>query len=203
MPFIASFPNCGYIVHTFSRVELLGIYEEVESIQERFDTAETINHTHTSTLKKEYKLSKSKSNLESLLLPFCKVYLENFDFNCNPNAKFFLETAWVNYQEKREFFSPHTHNGDFSFVIYLKVPFFIEDELKYLSTENKKINTATAFNFIYTDSMGEIKPHTISVDKTWENKMIFFPGKMLHSVQPFYTSNDYRISISGNIKQIL
>lgn len=203
MTFIASFPNCGYIIHTFSRTELLPVYEETDSIQERFDTAETINHTHTSTLKKEYKLLESKSILESLLLPFCEIYLKNFDFDLNPNTKFFLDTAWVNYQEKREFFSPHTHNGDFSFVIYLKVPFLIEDELRYLSTENKKINTATAFNFIYTDSLGEIKPHSIPVDKTWENKMIFFPGRMLHSVQPFYTSNDYRISISGNIKQII
>jgi hypothetical protein len=39
----------------------------------------------------------------------------------------------------------------------------------------------------------------VPVDKTFEGKMLFFPATLSHSVNPFYTSDDYRISIAGNI----
>jgi len=29
--------------------------------------------------------------------------------------------------------------------------------------------------------------------------MLIFPARMTHCVYPFYTSQDYRISISGNV----
>ena len=37
------------------------------------------------------------------------------------------------------------------------------------------------------------------VDKSYERKIILFPGDTLHSVSPFYTSDDYRVTVSGNI----
>jgi hypothetical protein len=30
--------------------------------------------------------------------------------------------------------------------------------------------------------------------------MILFPAKMMHTVYPFYSSDDFRISISGNLR---
>lgn len=201
--YIASFPNCGYIDHTFTKNDLIPISDEINLIRNNFETSEQINHSHTSTLKKEYKIISSKNYLENLVIPFTKIYLEVFD--CQLGKKqynFELDAAWVNFQEKGEFFAPHTHNGDFSFVIYIEVPFFMEDEMQYISNNSKKVSTASSFNFFYTDCLGEIKPSCIPVDKTWENKMIFFPGKMLHSVQPFYSSDEFRIAVSGNIKRI-
>jgi inosine/xanthosine triphosphate pyrophosphatase family protein len=40
----------------------------------------------------------------------------------------------------------------------------------------------------------------IENDKTFEGKIAFFPSKLSHCVYPFYSSDDVRISISGNIK---
>ena len=37
------------------------------------------------------------------------------------------------------------------------------------------------------------------IDKSWEGVMILFPADTAHQVYPFYTSDDYRISISGNL----
>jgi hypothetical protein len=37
------------------------------------------------------------------------------------------------------------------------------------------------------------------VDKEWEGKIALFPAKLNHLVYPFYTSDEPRISISGNI----
>lgn len=201
--YIASFPNCGYIDHTFTNNDLIPISNEINFIRNNFETAEQINHSHTSTVKREYKLVSSKNHLENLVIPFTKIYLEVFECSLGKNQyDFELTSAWVNFQEKEEFFAPHTHNGDFSFVLYIEVPFFIEDEIQYVSSNSKKISTVSSFNFLYTDCLGEIKPSVMHVDKTWENKMLFFPGKMSHFVQPFYSSDKFRISVSGNIKRV-
>ena len=76
----------------------------------------------------------------------------------------------------------------------------MQEELDYLSTPDKTANQGSSFVFYYTDSMGNIKPSFLPVDKSWENTAIFFPGLMLHGVQPFFTSDDYRITVSGTIR---
>ena len=55
------------------------------------------------------------------------------------------------------------------------------------------------FCFLLTNEMGQITDHVIPADKEWEGKMALFPANMNHQVYPFYTSDEYRVSISGNI----
>lgn len=196
--YVANFPNIGFVGAEFDDTDLYSIRLEIDKIQNSFDTAEIINHAFTSTVKKEYKLNSSLKKLESLVLPLVNVYQKEFNYETKGSP--YLESAWVNFQEAGEFFAPHTHAGEFSFALYIQVPFSIEDELKYVSTNDKSVTTATGFVFYYTDALGEIRPCYQAVDKTWENKILFFPGRMLHSVQPFFTSKDYRITVSGNIR---
>jgi len=196
--YIANFPNVGFVGHEFDDKDLYSIRLEIDKIQNSFESSEKVNHTFTSTVKREYKLTSSLKQLESLVLPLSNLYQQEFNYEVNGTP--YLENAWVNFQEAGEFFAPHTHAGEFSFALYIKVPFSIEDELKYLSTNDKSVTTATGFVFYYTDALGEIKPCYQPVDKSWENKILFFPGKMLHSVQPFFTSKEYRITVSGNIR---
>ena len=47
--------------------------------------------------------------------------------------------------------------------------------------------------------MGDIFPLELDVDKSFEGQMVMFPSKLQHLVYPFYTSDDYRITVSGNI----
>ena len=90
------------------------------------------------------------------------------------------------------------HGGIFSFVLYVNVPYFIDDEKKNVSGINSNRNIPGHFEFTYTDILGTIQSIAIPVDKTYENTILIFPSKMTHCVYPFYTSDDYRISVSGN-----
>ena len=45
---------------------------------------------------------------------------------------------------------------------------------------------------------GGIDHIVFNVDKSFEGKILMFPSYMQHQVFPFYTSDDYRITISGN-----
>ena len=37
------------------------------------------------------------------------------------------------------------------------------------------------------------------VDKTYEKKAFIFPAALQHSVYPFYGTDEYRITVSGNL----
>ena len=197
---VHNFPNIGYILHTLTDEQLKPVWEEVSDIQSNFETAGTINHSEAGAIKKEYEILKSKTLLEELVLPMKEAFTECFDIPTYIQGTPFIHRAWVNFQSAGEFMAPHTHIGDYGFALYLQVPFTIQEELDYLSTPDKTANQGSSFVFYYTDSMGHIKPDFLPVDNSWENSVMFFPGTMLHSVQPFYTSDKHRITISGTIR---
>ena len=55
------------------------------------------------------------------------------------------------------------------------------------------------FAFFYSEPGGKIFQEAIPVDKKWEGKICLFPASLDHCVYPFYTSDEYRVSISGNL----
>jgi hypothetical protein len=110
--------------------------------------------------------------------------------------KYKLETLWVNYSKKYDFNPSHTHGGFYSFVIWVKIPYDLDKELKLYKSNTLR---TSAFTFNYPNSLGSIASHPIFLDKTWEWTMALFPSSLNHEVHPFYTSDDTRISISGNI----
>ena len=110
-----------------------------------------------------------------------------------------LFNLWVNFQKKHEFNPMHVHDGLYSFVIWHKVPYDIKDEKARLPNIRDEDFRAGMFAFFYSEPGGKIYQEAIPVDKNWQGKIALFPASLDHCVYPFYTSDDYRISISGNI----
>ena len=54
-------------------------------------------------------------------------------------------------------------------------------------------------DFVYTDIWGRISSHSLNLDKSCEGKIAIFPSVLNHIVYPFHTSDNYRISVSGNL----
>jgi hypothetical protein len=109
----------------------------------------------------------------------------------------YLGDMWVNFQKKHEYNPPHTHSGIFSFVIFLQIPYYNEDESKISNSVNsrKSLNG----NFCLIDLSLDAYDHNFQVDKSWEGKGLFFSSDQIHCVYPFYSSNEERITVSGNI----
>lgn len=202
------FNNFGYITYKFTDEELKPLWDEVKEIQDNFSKAITYNHQLAGHLKHEYEIIKSKNHVEKLVKPFATQYNQRFDYYKSINVltkekakavSIKMDGLWVNYQRKGEFNPLHDHGGVLSFVIWLKMPYLIEDESIYFQTSIKPEQERTAtFNFYYTNALGDIMNTCIPVDKTYENTMCIFPAKMKHAVYPFYTSDEYRISVAGN-----
>jgi hypothetical protein len=76
----------------------------------------------------------------------------------------------------------------------------MEEERKLSPGAESNDNLAGSFSFLYNDTTGKINPFTIPIDKNMENNVVFFPSNFFHTVYPFFSSNGYRISVSGNFK---
>jgi hypothetical protein len=198
-------PNIGIYLHKFTNYELQPIYNEVNEIKTNFNKylKDLMNRELSGNIKHEYALNKSKEHIRNLILPHLIEYNKSSNILnkhkvLSQDAPVELGKVWVNFQQKGEFNPPHNHSGIASFVIYLNIPFLIEDEKKNISSINSNQNVAGQFYFSYTDTTSQICVHPYEVDKTWENNMLLFPASMIHGVHPFFSSNDYRISVAGN-----
>ena len=117
-----------------------------------------------------------------------------------------IVSTWANFQKKYEFNPPHNHSGLFSWIIFLNIPYNLEDENKVfpemnIRDENNEVVFVTsrlAFLLVNPYLSGGIDHVSINVDKSFEGKIMMFPSYLQHEVFPFYTSDDYRITISGN-----
>lgn len=109
---------------------------------------------------------------------------------------------WVNFQKKYEFNPSHVHNGQISFVLWIKIPYKQEDEKKTKIATGLNPDTPClngAFEITYVDFLGSLMRCSYHLDKDAEGTMLMFPANMQHCVYPFYTSDEERISISGNL----
>jgi hypothetical protein len=111
-----------------------------------------------------------------------------------------LERVWVNFQRPAEFLPMHCHSGLYSFVLWVSVPFDIADEKDKEANPDLVKNATGNFEFMYTDALGKMNSHFLAVDRQWEGRIAIFPAELHHQVYPFYTSNDVRISLAGNVR---
>lgn len=191
------FPNLGYMMVKFTKEELLPIKKEVKKIRHNFSKSEKYNKYLAGEIKHEYKLSNSVEYLSNLVKPYAFEYKKKYGKTQNwiwESEKLELKQVWVNYQKKYEFNPWHKHSGVFAFVIWLKIPYLFEHE----NDDETTFPSKGSFSFLYTNTFGFQQSVQIKADKRFENKMILFPSNLMHQVYPFYTSNDYRISVSGN-----
>jgi hypothetical protein len=203
------FPNRGFLKLDVPEEVLVPLKAEVEKISNSRETTPTFNRSLIGQIENEYVLSDTKDIIFPLLNELAQEYDKQFDYtsHINKTMKFpeeqikgySLDSYWVNFQKKHEYNPLHQHGGVFSFVIWLKIPFDIEEELNYANSKNAVTRRNSTFAFQYTDILGASSDYIIPVDKTYEGKMIFFPAKLWHCVCPFYTSDEERISVSGNL----
>lgn len=200
-----NFSSEGYLIINFDEDELLPIKEEIHYIKNNVHIATKVNDTLAGHLDKEYSLMKSKSWVEKLIIPSINEYVNIFGYPeyindiLSNNCSYYLDKIWVNFQQKYEFNPIHHHTGIFSFVIWINNPYG-EEERKVFKGVRDKEKRNGCFEFLYTENNGFIRTENIFTDKSYNGKGVLFPSMINHCVYPFYSSDDYRISVSGNIK---
>lgn len=165
---------------------------------------EKYNHQLVANIKEEYQYPhKDHPELSEFLIQTYNVWRDTF--NCGNTLKDNeypdVNDVWVNMQRKGEYNPNHNHGGHVSFVIWVKIPYEIDDELN-VDYYTKKTDTLrkAAFEFTYSTMNHGVAMHTMWINKYDEGTIIMFPANMLHCVYPFTTSDDVRISVAGNLQ---
>ena len=180
------------------------IFKELVKIVK--DKSIHFNEKLSGNMKEEYSLEKYKKYFENFILSqiakndFFVNYLDNLIIFKPNSQKLVLESLWVNYQKKYEFNPIHTHDGIFSFIIFIQIPFIIEEEKNKSPGIKSNFNCPGYLSFLYLDSnaRGGIAVENIAIDKTCEGTGLIFKSTVHHTVYPFYSEGE-RITISGNI----
>jgi len=186
------------------------VKNEIKEFLLNFNEKELENYDYDlkGHLDKEYLIDPGP-NLRYLVEDLSENYNKEFYEGVNQNSfhltrdmrdrglKYVLDTAWINFAKKYDFNPLHKHVGCYSFVIWVKIPYTMEREYQRY---NPNGNETAHFTFCHPSTGGGLTFYQMPVDKEWEWKMAFFPSDLHHQVNPFYTSDQYRISISGNIR---
>ena len=161
-----------------------------------------MNPSLAGQITKEYQITKSRELLDPFLEEMARAYQKEWYYfdkkDLNKDLK--VESVWVNMQKKLEVNPLHNHDGTLSFVAWLYIPFQLEDERNMENVKySRTMELASTFQFVYTTALGTIANCPMFVESGWEGRICMFPANLLHIVYPFQTSDDYRISIAGNL----
>lgn len=140
-----------------------------------------------------------KDSFKRCLELTCDEYRKRFNFY--PNHNYVIDAdSWVNFQKKHEYNPLHYHFQDLSWVMWITIPYDLEQEVSAPNVRDANTKFASKFQFVYNKFDGGIETHLIDIDKSYEGMLIMFPSYLKHQVYPFQTSDEHRISLAGNIK---
>ena len=196
-------PNIGLTSGMIPPEIYQALNKEIVDIHTNDKDVVRMNTSLAGQITKEYQITKSLPLLNPYLEEMGRAYQKEWNYypKENPNDnKLTVESVWVNMQKKLEVNPLHNHDGTLSFVAWLYVPFKLEDERNMENCKNSRtVELSSTFQFVYSTALGNIANCPMFVERGWEARIVMFPAKLLHMVYPFQTSDDYRISIAGNL----
>ena len=196
-------PNVGLTQGKLPPNIYQALNQEIVDIHTNDKDVVRMNNSLAGQITKEYQITKSLPLLNPFLEEMGRAYQKEWNYypKENPNNKnLTVESVWVNMQKKLEVNPLHNHDGTLSFVAWLYVPFKLENERNMENVKNSRtVQLASTFQFVYKNVLGTISNCPMFVESGWEANIVMLPSKLLHMVYPFQTSDEYRISIAGNL----
>lgn len=167
-----------------------------------YHSANNINNMLAGHIKYEKSLGRFRETIDcfqQIIRSASRSYLKEIPRERDVNAIGY-DSPWVNRQKKYEYNPAHKHTADISYVLWVQIPFYHQDEQKVYGNQGTNMPTNGYFCFqSYDVFYGGLEETRIPSDKREEGTLLMFPSKLSHMVYPFYTSDEDRISIAGNI----
>lgn len=140
-----------------------------------------------------------RPNFIKFMQQYVEIYADLFESATIKDTIIKKHETWLNLQAKHDYNPNHIHSGNLSYVLWVKIPFEMEEEDMAANTKKSNCHTHGRFEFSYVTKDLQVDSLIMDIDKTYEGKMILFPANLRHCVYPFYTSDKERMSIAGNI----
>ncbi len=136
----------------------------------------------------------------TILRPVADAYFKRYGLPKIPkttkNHGICFNRFWCRASTRHDYQSLHDHKGIFTFVIWMKIPV------------NSKLERADQGGFrpeagevclTYIDTLGTIQKMNFSLCPKCNGQMILFPSEMNHVVWPHHSTDEWRISVAGDI----
>ena len=104
-----------------------------------------------------------------------------------------MHRFWARINTPDEYAPAHYHNGVFSFAAWIQVP---------TNNEVEQLEDPESSDFVlhYSNIIGLPEKLNVKMHEGAENKMLFFPSRMMHEVYASRTNHNlYRVCVSGDI----
>lgn len=187
--------------------------QEVDELYDtNFANGKPHNYILAGHIEHEYLIEKSIPVLETYIQSIMPSYVELMRLNqvqqLPTRGTYFLpnygdkSSVWVNFQQKYEYNPIHIHNDCLvSFVIYLNIPYNLEEESRLRSSRSGTAPVLPNITFIYPHSQtsGSVSFRSFELSSNDVGTIFLFPSSLAHYVTPFYTTDEYRITVAGNI----
>jgi len=154
----------------------------------------------------EYKLDTTQcpsfiehcTNLSSMFLQTCgdQPVFKQIRDNVPPGSQIKISDIWKNEMYSGSYNPLHQHSGLLSFIIYLEVPYTIEQQIEIESyLDPRKVKNG------FTEFIDPFTHYTkfFPVSPKMEGTMLLFPAWVKHVVYPFKNCSKPRITIAGNV----
>jgi len=176
---------------------LLGLNKYVDDLVKDSQESEKLDYGQNlaGNVSQEFRLSinfMKEIKWAEFLASTCQKWLkEGHDISIK---KFEIISSWVVKQYENEYNPIHYHNGQISGVGYLKIP----EKMGETVQKNKKTNHNGKLVLIDGSKKFLCNPTYVITPKVGD--FYFFPSYMMHTVYPFYNSQEERRSVSFNAK---
>ena len=168
-----------------------------------------MNSTLIGQINKEHDVShlKEAASVRDFLLHSAQTYATIFNLpripsdvsGLNPDEwDIELDSMWMNIQERGEYNPTHNHKGVISFVIWFEIPYNLQEEKELNNSKYSNLPSNGDFFFHPINVLGQFGSVAMNIGKDKEGTICVFPAKLLHSVNPFFTTDKQRVTFSGN-----
>ena len=134
------FEELLYVKTKVSSLILNQLKEESFFILENQDQYKKYNSNLAGNIEKEFGLN---IDTEKILFPtlsnLAKAFVDD------KNSSWEISTTWINFQKKYEFNPVHTHSGDLSFVLWVQIPYDLENELSFSNCKYSNMKENSLF----------------------------------------------------------
>jgi hypothetical protein len=113
------------------------------------DSKDPFNHLLAGNIEKEFLITNLvPDSFYYYVSSLANSYYDNFPLEKIKNKKKFIFTqTWINYQKKYEFNPLHDHSGSLSYVVWIKIPYNLEDEFSMPNATNSIRPLNSLFTF--------------------------------------------------------
>lgn len=137
---------------------------------------------------------------KNVLMPMVEEYINQFGVPFSHKTSnyhgFVLNRLWTRASTEGDYQSLHDHQGVFTFVVWMKIPFDGEEEN---IAQGGFRPDASDFGLVYMDTCGRLSKKHWTLTSEMEGTILLFPSDINHIVYPHFTTKEYRISVAGDI----